>query len=477
MRTAMWFVPSEDDHASLSGRYCTASGSRHVCFVLLAVWFVPLSLRRRLHRIMSTPAGIAESSLATQIYVARQPIFDVENRRVAYELLYRATPEATSAGAISDDTMCSDTALHSVVSIGLDRLTAGVRAFVNITRDHLVGELHRVFDPSTVVLELLESIDGEPAVIDACRRAVADGYTLALDDYDGRASLDVLLPFVHIIKLDVLDRDLTALAPQVTALLARGLTVLAERVETNHVRTQCVNMGCTLFQGYVYSRPETIAGRSLSVEQMTMFNVIALLRDPDVEDLVLAEAFRSHPSLTFALLRIVNSASFGGRAVSSIDHAIRLVGRESLSRWLLVMLVASSSQGDPVASETVVQALVRARFCELMSDAMGTGDASTRFLVGLLSRMDVMLGIPIAQLLERLPVSADVRDALLDGTGPHATLLALAVAYEAADWATVASCIAALRSADAVPVTPRYSELYATAVTWARERLGRVASN
>lgn len=425
---------------------------------------------------MPTPAGIAESAPVTQIYVARQPIFDVENHRVAYELLYRASPQATSAGEISDETMCSDTALHSVVSIGLDRLTSGVKAFVNITRDHLVGELHRVFDPSTVVLELLESIDGEPAVVDACERAVADGYTLALDDYDGRPSLDVLLPLVQIVKLDVLDRDLTALAPQIAALRARGLTVLAERVETSHVRAECAAMGCTLFQGYVFSRPETLAGRSLSVEQMTMFNVIALLRDPDVEDVVLADAFSSHPSLSFALLRIVNSASFGGRAVASIDHAIRLVGREPLSRWLLVMLVASAGRGDAIASETVVQALVRARFCELVSDAMGTGDASTRFLVGLLSRMDVMLGLPIAQLLERLPVSADVRDALIDGTGPHAGLLALAVAYEAADWATVESCTAALHAVDVVSVVPTYGDLYATAVSWARERLGRVAS-
>jgi EAL and modified HD-GYP domain-containing signal transduction protein len=148
-----------------------------------------------------------------------------------------------------------------------------------------------------------------------------------------------------------------------------------------------------------------------------------------------------------------------------------------LSRWLLVMLVASAGHGDPVASETVVQALVRARFCELVSDAMGSGDASTRFLVGLLSRMDVMLGLPIAQLLERLPVSADVRDALIDGTGPHAGLLSLAIAYEAADWATVESCTAALHAAYVVPVEPTYGDVYATAVAWARERLGRVAAS
>jgi len=383
-------------------------------------------------------------------------------------LLYRADQHATTAGAISSEAMCSDTALHSVVSIGLDRLTGGATAFVNITREHLLAELHKIFDPTAVVLELLESVDGDDDVVAACQRAVADGYTLALDDYDGRPSLDVLLPLVKIIKLDVLDRDLAALVPQVKALLARGLTVLAERVETGSVRERCQEMGCTLFQGYVFSRPETLDGKSMSVQQVTMFNIISLLRDPNVQDLALVDSFRSHPSLSFALLRIVNSASFGARAVESIEHAIRLIGREALSRWLLVMLVASVGRGDPIASETVSQALARGRFCEVVTTTAGAGDASTAFLVGLLSRMDVLLGMPMTKVLERLPVSADVRDALLSNTGPHAAVLGLAIAYEAGDWSSVDDRAAATRS------TVALGDIYGDAVSWAQERLSSV---
>jgi c-di-GMP phosphodiesterase len=363
--------------------------------------------------------------------------------------------------------MCSDTALHSVVSIGLDRLTGGTTAFVNITREHLLGELHKIFDPEAVVLELLESIDGEPAVVDACARAVADGYTLALDDYDGRASLDSLLPLVKIVKVDVLDRDYDALAVQVRSLVARGIQVLAERVETMAVRDRCQAMGCSLFQGYVFSRPETLNGRSISMQQVTMFNIINLLRDPDVGDDALEDAFRTHPALSLALLRIVNSASFGARAVDSINHAIRLIGREALSRWLLVMLVSSVGRSSPVASEAVVQALVRGRFCEVLTTQLGNGEPSTRFLVGLLSRMDVLLGLPIDQVLERLPVSRDVRDALINGTGPHATILSLAIAYEAGDWTVV----------DVVgtdSVSSPLGEIYGEATAWASERLRSV---
>ena len=415
---------------------------------------------------MTTLSFATVPPLAHQVFVARQPIFDSQNRRVAYELLYRANQEATGAGVVSGDTMCSDTALHSVVSIGLDRLTAGATAFVNITRDHLLSELHKLFDPTTVVLELLESIDGDPEVVEACKRAVADGYSLALDDYDGRESLDVLLPLAKIIKLDVLDRDLASMGPLVKKLLGLGLVVLAERVESGEVHAECQKMGFSLFQGFVFSRPETLDGRSMSVEQGTMFNIISLLRDPEVEDFALVDAFRSDPSLSFGLLRVVNSASFGSRAVESIDHAIRLTGREVLSRWMMVMLVASVGRRDPVAGEAVAQALVRGRFCELYTITTGSGDPSTRFLVGLLSRMDVLLGMPIAQVLERLPVSAQMRDALLSGTGPHAPVLSLAVAYESADWTKVDA-----NTLDTLSTLPVLAEIYGDAVAWAVERL------
>ena len=404
---------------------------------------------------------------AQHVFIARQPIFDLRDTRVAYELLYRATREATQAyiGDVSQTLMCGDTALHALLSIGLDKLTSGATAFVNITEDHLLGELYKIFDPQGVVLELLESVDGTPAVVDACRRAVAEGYTLALDDYDGRASLDVLLPLVKIVKIDVLEQDIRAMSAQVAALRARGLEVLAERVETQEALAQSRQIGCTMFQGYVFSRPETMDGRAVNVQQATVFNILQLLSSPETTDAALEEAFRSHPSLSLSLLRIVNSASFGGRGVESIPHAIRLVGREALSRWMLIMLVASVGARSPISHEAVMEALVRGRFCETVTAHGASGDPAARFLVGLLSRMDSLLGLPMEQVLERLPVSADVRDALLDGTGPHATMLMLADAYENGDWELV----------DGLSADAELPSMYAEAVSWANDRLAKVA--
>ena len=413
-----------------------------------------------------TEVDVTPPPTAQHVFIARQPIFDTNRTRVAYELLYRAHRDATQALGMSETHMCGDTALHAVLSIGLDRLTAGTTAFVNITRDHLLGELYRIFDPTAVVLELLETVDGDAAVVDACERAVADGYRLALDDYDGRASLDPLLRFASIVKLDVLGKTAEELAPTVTHLKGLGLTVLAERVETAEMLHICETLGCVLFQGYVFSRPETLDGRAVHVQHATMFNILALLNEPAVTDMALEEAFSSHPSLSLSLLRIVNSASLGARSVDSIPYAIRLIGREALSRWMLIILIATVGGQSPVAHEAVVNALVRGRFCETVTAHGLTGDPSARFLVGLLSRMDALLGLPMASVLERLPVSVDVRDALLTGTGPHAPLLRLADAYERGEWAQVEAddnVVIALRA--------ELAGMYADAALWATQRL------
>ncbi|HEY0931391.1 MAG TPA: HDOD domain-containing protein [Gemmatimonas sp.] len=419
------------------------------------------------HDVEVTPPPTAQ-----HVFIARQPIFDRTPHRVAYELLYRASREATAAATeLSATFMCGDTALHALLSIGLERLTAGTKAFVNITEDHLLGDLYKIFDSQAVVLELLESIDGTPAVVDACERAIAEGYVLALDDYDGRASLDPLLPLASIVKVDVLPHTRTgtlqALAPLVARLKGFGLTVLAERVETAEELAECKAMGFDLFQGYVFSRPETLDGRAANVHQAAVFQIVSMLNEPRVTERDLENAFRVHPSLSFTLLRIVNSASFGGRSVDSISHAIRLVGREALSRWMIIMLVASVGSRSAVAHEAVMTALVRGRFCEEVSAHAGHADPSARFLVGLLSRMDVLLGLPMEQVLERLPVSQDVRDALLLSTGPHADVLRLADAYERADWDLVEQEVPGMRAV--------FTELYTESVIWSGDRLASAA--
>jgi EAL and modified HD-GYP domain-containing signal transduction protein len=396
------------------------------------------------------------------VYVARQPIFDRMNRRVAYELLYRADQRATASGGDTPGVgVPGDKALHALLAFGLERITGGTTAFVNITREHLVGGFYKVLDPNAVMLELLETIEADPQVMQACHEARTAGYKVALDDFDGRPAVQPLLPFAELVKIDVLHDTPESMRAKVQWLQQAGKRVLAERIETPAMLQACHAAGCLLFQGYVFSRPETLNARTLNVEQVTMFNIVGMLKNPDIGDAKLESAFRINPQLSFQLLRFVNSAAVGARGVESIAHAIRMIGREA--RWMLIMLVAQVGSQSPLANENVTQALVRGRFCELVSGAGGAKtDPSTRFLLGMLSRMDALLGLPMAEVLDTLPVSAEVREALLAGTGPLAAVLRLAVSYERGEWA----------QADALGRNPaELSQAYGDAVAWTTEQL------
>jgi EAL and modified HD-GYP domain-containing signal transduction protein len=413
-----------------------------------------------------SPAGVATEGVH-DVFVARQPIFDARDRLFAYELLYRSSAQQNWASGATPDQMCTDTVIHSVLSIGLDRLTGGAVSFVNLTRELLMRGLYELFDPRTVVVELLETVEPDEEVIAACERLVAAGYRLALDDFVYSPAYEPLLALASVIKVDVLDREESELEALASRLKQFDVRLLAERVETAAVRDSCRAMGFDLFQGYYYSRPEILSKRELSIEQATMVRLMNLLTDDSQAETAIEDAFRSDPSLSYKLLRIVNSAAFGGREIESISFALRLLGRTSLHQWLTILLVSTVGTQSGVSRELVKVALVRARFCELIGLKQRKRDqAGSLFLVGMFSMLDVLMQMPMEEIVVRMALGHDVRNALLRREGPLAPTLGLAVAYDSADWNE------ARAAADAVGVPlDQIAVLYADSLAWARERL------
>ncbi len=422
----------------------------------------------------ATPPGADPAASAQSIrdvFVARQPIFDGGDRLFAYELLYRGGANQTAAGGVSSNQMCTDTVIHALLSIGLAPLTAGTLAFVNMTRDFLMRRLYELFDPKTVVVELLETVEPDDAVVAECERLVKLGYTLALDDFVNAPGYEPLLRLAQIVKIDVLNRPTEELARVAKEMTPFHVRLLAERVETAEVRDACRKLGFTLFQGYFYSRPQIVSHRELSVEHATIVRLMNLLDTPTATEVEIEDAFRSDPSLSYKLLRIANSASFGGRDVQSIAFALRMVGRGVLHRWLTLLLVSSVASQSGIAHELVVAALARARLCELVGEKTGRrSEVGPLFLVGLFSLLDVLLRMPMAGIVERMAVAKDVKDALLSRSGPYAGVLALVEAQERGDWDAVVDAAAAVGVAEF-----EVSTAYAESLAWAGERIGGMA--
>ncbi len=401
------------------------------------------------------------------LFVARQPIFDLEGDLSAYELLYRRGSQSRAADGASTEQMSLDVIIQSFLEIGLERITRRKTGFINFSREMLVSGSWELLDPRAVVIELLEDVPVDAEVVAACDRLVAAGYRLALDDFVPGGPHERLVPLAEIVKVDVLDRPEAELREVAAPLLARKVRLLAERVETEAVRDSCRALGFELFQGYFYSRPELIERRGISVAYAPIVQLMNLLRDDAVGDAAVEEAFRRDPTLSYKLLQVVNAASYGGRGIESILHAIRILGRATLHRWLALLLASSLATGGAMNVELAHAAVLRARFCERLGEAAGRKASGPLFMVGLFSMMDALLGTSMEELLSQINLAEEMRDALLRRAGPLAGWLGVVEAYEAGRWDEVTRLSAALGvPAGEVP------GLYLEALGWARERVG-----
>lgn len=402
----------------------------------------------------------------SSIFVARQPIFQLDRGLFGYELLYRRNGVVEKADG-DVGVMSADVIMGSLLGIGLSTLSGNGVAFVNFSRAQLLNQAWRLFDPRAVVIELLESISADPDTLSICREMIDAGYQLALDDYVFGDDTRPLLEFASIVKVDVLGRDHVDLRCLTRQLQPWNVRLLAERVETAGVRDMCADLGYELFQGYLFSRPEMLSRTDVSASQLAVMRLLNLLQDPSASDTSVESAFQSDLALCYKLLRIVNAASVGGRGISSIGHAVRLVGREALHRWLAVMLIASIGRTGDVSHEIALTALTRARMCESLTRSAGqTSSAASGFIVGLLSLLDVLLEVPMAKILARLELSDDVRDALLERKGALAPALNIVEAYESAEWDS-----ARQRAGELAVPAEMLPTLYVDGLRWAADRL------
>jgi len=400
----------------------------------------------------------------SSIYVARQPIFELGRGLYGYELLYRRGADAQQAEGDSHF-MSADVIVSALLGIGLHTIAGNGVAFVNFSRGQLLNESWELFERKSVVIELLENVECDDETIAACTKMVKSGYTLALDDYVYSEQSRPLLDLASVIKIDILNRTREDLERVAVQLKPTGARLLAERVETAAVRDMCAALGYELFQGYLFSRPETLSKTDVSAGQLAIMRLLNLIRDAGASDRSLEAAFQTDLALTYKLLRIVNAAAIGGRGITSIPHAMRMIGRDALHRWLTVLLVAAVGRRGSVNRELALTALTRAK----MSEQLGTrstrrADGGSSFIVGLLSLLDVLLEMPMDAILGKLELSKDVCDALLARDGPLSTSLRIVEAYEQGNWDT-AQMFAneAGVPADALPA------IYVEALQWATQ--------
>jgi c-di-GMP-related signal transduction protein len=405
----------------------------------------------------TAPAAVPNSKAMR--YVARQPIFDREEKVFGYELLFRDSLENCFVG---DADEASRATLDRSLGKGLDVLCDGRRAFVNCTRDTLIKGRVGLLPSTTTVVEILETVPPDPDVMDACHSLKEQGYLIALDDYVADDRREALADMADIIKVDLLlttQHERKRLMKQFGPWRCR---MLAEKVETQDQFAQARDQGFVYFQGYFFRRPEMTGTHDMPANRLNYIRMLQEVSRPELDVPGLEKLVKEEASVCYRLLRYLNSAVFGfKKEIHSVRHALSILGERDLRRW--VRLIAAGGVGQDKTSDLVLSALVRGRFCELLAPKVSHGE-SDLFLMGLLSLIDAMLEAPMQAVLEKIPLDAATNAVLLGQPSVLRPVFQLMLAHESGEWEAAAALSAGLRL-DADDVAACYWQ----AQQWARE--------
>ena len=370
------------------------------------------------------------------VFVARQPIFDINHRCIAYELLFRDGISSVMNNP-DGDAATLELLSNSFLSIGLDTLSHRKKCFINFTQNLLLQKLPLAFPKENIVVEVLENITPDSEMLEACKDIRSKGYTLALDDFVYHPKWDPMLDLVQYVKIDCLQTATADMGSVIKKLNKYSAGLIAEKVETRLTYKVTSKLGFAYFQGYFFCRPQIIRSRQIPSSKLNLLTIMAQVRDPNITMTDLEKVISRDVGISFKLLNYLNSAFYSrGAVIKSIKHALILLGLEQLTRF--VSVITLTTLGSDKTDELIRLSSIRGRFCELTSAHCGlSGKAPELFTIGLFSLIDTLMDDTMERLLEKLPLSDTIKDALLLGSGNYAGVLSLVVQYESGNWSKV----------------------------------------
>jgi len=393
-------------------------------------------------------------------FVARQPILTRDEKVFGYELLFRNGVDEYFRS--SDVESAARSTLNTSMLMGLDVLCDGRRAFINCTRDVLLKDYVTLLPSTQTVVEILESVPVDDLVLAACQRLREAGYLIALDDFITSDPREPLVEIADIVKVDLRQVSFEDAAEMAKRYGPWRCRMLAEKVETRAEFTATKNAGFVYFQGFFFHRPETLHAQEIPANQVNYLRMWQAVAKPELDTREVETVIKSEASLCYRLLRYLNSPVFGlANEIHSVRHALAILGEREVRRW--VRLVATLGAGQNKSSELVLSALVRARFCELLSPRIPHGE-SDLFLMGLLSLMDTILEIPMNRVLESVSVDRETRGVLLGGQSHLRRFYQLMLAQESGEWQASSDLARELHLSDS-----EVAEKYWEAVHWAQQ--------
>lgn len=370
--------------------------------------------------------------------------------------LFNAFPQ------IDGDTASSNVLSNSFFLMGMDQITGGKKAFINFTQELLLRKMPLLFPRDLLVVEILETVQPTEAVVLACGEIASSGFQLAMDDFIYNQGLEPLIAMAGIIKIDIRQTPDDQAKTILNKLSAYPVKFLAEKVETYDEFEKYLEMGFDYFQGFFFSKPQVLKAQDISSNKISLLQIMTEINRDEMQFSAVEKLISRDVSVSFKLLRYINSPYYNrGQEISSIRQAIQRLGEAGIRRFIPIILMSAFADNKP--HELIRASVIRARFCELLCDNTPTRFRGPElFTLGLFSLIDAIMDEQMDILINKLPFSKIICNALLSGTGEMAEYLNLVRAYETGNWAAVS------QSAEIIGLdNDRIPMLYWDAVVWA----------
>ncbi|MBA4384555.1 MAG: hypothetical protein C0410_07445, partial [Anaerolinea sp.] len=339
------------------------------------------------------------------LYLGRQAIFNRKMEIHAYELFYRSC-DTNSATFDDPDLATIQVTLNTLIELGLNKIVNNSIAFINLTRNFLLGNYPIFLPPERMVIEIPETITTDQELLDALTKLHKAGYAIALDNV---MNIDRIIPYQNIasiVKLDLRLIDPQLLPEMVNSIKNYGFQVLAEKVETIEEFTICHRLGVNYFQGYFLCKPNIIHGKKKDTSRLVVMRTLAILQDKRTSFSDLEKIIAQDVNLSYKLLQLTNSGYYSFISeVKSLRQAISLVGLDTFRGWMSLLLLTKLSD-KPVELTNI--ALQRAYMAESLAKIFNHPQPEVCFMIGLFSVIDALVDQPMEKIIKELNLSEPV---------------------------------------------------------------------
>lgn len=368
------------------------------------------------------------------VFVARQAIFNNELKVIGYELLYRDSDANFFNTSITSNVATAILLMNTYFHFGIDNLVGDTTAFINFDAHLIKSEIPQLLSAKNVVIEVLEEIEPDPEILEKFRQLRRDGYTIAIDDYIIDYPHKEILSFCQIMKIDFLENTKEEIQQILYKYKKQGKLFLAEKVETIEMYEWAKEQGFDYFQGYFFSKPVMIKSEELNVSSSQYVRLIQALYEKEPDYNKISHIIEIDVILTYKLLLVVNSSFSLGAQITSIHHALSILGIDAFTKWLSLAMI--QNLGAASNSEIVKIAMIRSKMLEKMASqsTLLKGREDELSLMGILSVLDVLLHEPMEDILKKLPLSQEVKKTFLRQESLYLYPYELCLAYERGDF-------------------------------------------